>query len=133
GAVLVVLLAQPLLPVERPLHHGHVGHRLGAPEADRALLLLPLDAGDVRPGGVADLDRRARVGADELGEIGGGHSAPPHRRRRVRLVEPGEDPEQGALARAVLADYADPGTLAHLEVEPPEHGSTAVRLDGVAE
>ena len=118
AAELVVLLDQALLAdADRPLHHRHIRDRLGAAQPDRALLELALDPGDVGARCVADLDRRARVGADELGEVGGDHPAPAHRPAGVGLVEAGEDPKEGGLAGAVLADDADPGPLGHLEVE----------------
>ena len=132
-AELVVLLDEPFLAVDRALHDRHVGDRLGASDPCDAGLELAFDPRDVRPGAAADLDRRARIGADELGQIGGDEAAPSHRGRRVGFVEAREDAKKRALARAVLADHADARALAHLDVEAPQHGATAVRLDGVAE
>jgi hypothetical protein len=80
-AELVVLLDEPLLAVDRALHHRHVGDRFGASDPGDACLELPLDPRDVRAGGAADVDRRAWIGADELRQVGGDEAAAAHRGR----------------------------------------------------
>ena len=87
----VVLVEQALLAVERALHRGQVRDHRGITQAGSAQLEVVLDARDLRPGGVAQLDRRSRIGPDQLGQVGGGHPAPAHGRIGVWLVEAGED------------------------------------------
>ena len=105
----------------------------GSPRRRGAGLELGLDPGDVGPGRVAQLDRAARIGAHQLGQVGRGHPAPAHRRVGVGLLEPGEDPQQRRLPGAVLADDADARVVVHLEVEAVENSARAERFDGAAE
>ena len=98
------------------------------------LVQLRLDPLEVGPGGAHDLARRARVGRRSAGQ----HRATRSSRRRVTVPASGssaagQHPQQRRLAAAVGADDADPGALAHLEVEAAQNRARAVGLDDVVE
>ena len=130
---LVELVEQALLAVERALHRTEVGDHRGIAQAGGAQLELVLDARDLGPGSMAQLDRAARIWPHQLGQVGRGHPAPAHRRIGVGLLEPGENPQQRRLAGAVLADDTDARVVVHLEVEAVENSARAERFDGAAE
>ena len=119
---------QPLLPAQDARHAVEIGVHLWLGQLPRAGFQLAFDLGDLGPCLQHDLERGAGIGGDELRQVGGGQVTPPHRRRRVRLLEAAQDAQEGRLAGAVGADHSDPGPVADLQVDTIQDAPGAERL-----
>ena len=113
------------LLLEQRVHLVGVGP-LAEPGVD---LVEPVEKGADRRDGLLDVaaDVEARVERRLLGHVADGDPRRRPRRAEEVLVEPGHDPQQRALARAVAADHADLGPRVERQPDVLEDFLLAVR------
>ena len=116
---------------EEALERGRVGVRLplGRVPGD-----VRLGGGDAGAAGEVGEQRLARTAVGLLRQVADGQRrGRPLDAALVRLVEPGEQPEQGRLAGPVGADETQPRAGAERQVDAVENGAGAERADDAVE
>ena len=122
------LFHELLLAAQHARHLLQVGGELGPAELLGYAVQLTVELGEIGPGRAHRLERRPPVAERMLREVGDRRAAAADDRARVGLLDPGEQPQQGRLARAVGADDPHAGAGLDEEVEAVEDGAAAERL-----
>ena len=132
AAELAPLRQQPLLVGERALHLAHVAGERRVGEPPLGLRELLLERGQLGAGVEHGGEPGAPVALDDLGQRREHEAAAARDRAGVRVLRPGEDPQQRRLAAAVRPEHADARPRGELEIEPGQDQSPAERLRDAA-